>query len=601
MVASDCYATLGIKATATDDEIRKAYRKKALQYHPDKNSSSTAEEIFKEINKAYETLGDADKRRAYDLQQQTTNIKFTSSSSSSQHRRYEPSFHTSSQSHFTSTNNNNSSRFRCHDPFFNLHQRHAYFTSKMHSPNFSFFDTNFGSSDDDETDSDHFDPILSTFHSSQRHFRRKTRSKWHHNRPFESDPFSMFEMLTRSIFDQFLKDDFFWHRSSARLHNASQQPQQRTTTTTTTTTPSTNRTRIPVNHVTPTSKHRYEMKRTSMSSSHFNSKDSDDEDIDEHFIYQEAKPTTTTTNDHHFRRHAYDNKTTPTTTTTNKQKFEACQYCFHQITPIENLLKHEAICRHRPDQEKVYTTKCSYCQENIRLNEYLDHEEICKQNRLNRQPTENKRYYNPLSKCLYDENQPSSKSSFGGLSSDNDKLRTCHRCHKIFPVLSDLFNHTCDDENDLVLSKSTAPSTKSDNKSTNDHTTSLLDKISSSSTKSFKLSRHPPTFNKSPISSSHIHRLINPPPTSSSLLSTTISSAIPKQTHGASIHISIVDELNRPNRSSLENEHIPMFKRPLYQPDLTTSNHKQQQPPKHSSSTYVYLRNPSSSPIRVNS
>ncbi|CAF4355216.1 unnamed protein product, partial [Rotaria sordida] len=67
MVASDCYAILGVKSTATEEEIKKAYRKKALQYHPDKNSSTTAEEIFKQINKAYETLSDTDKRRTYDL------------------------------------------------------------------------------------------------------------------------------------------------------------------------------------------------------------------------------------------------------------------------------------------------------------------------------------------------------------------------------------------------------------------------------------------------------------------------------------------------------------------------------------------------------
>ncbi|CAF4891165.1 unnamed protein product, partial [Rotaria magnacalcarata] len=81
-------------------EIKKAYRKKALQYHPDKNSSKTAEEIFKQINKAYETLSDADKRRTYDLQQQTTNTK----SSSSHHHKNDSSFHSSNQPYFTSAN-----------------------------------------------------------------------------------------------------------------------------------------------------------------------------------------------------------------------------------------------------------------------------------------------------------------------------------------------------------------------------------------------------------------------------------------------------------------------------------------------------------------
>jgi hypothetical protein len=128
---------------------------------------------------------------------------------------------------------------------------------------------------------------------------------------------------------------------------------------------------------------------------------------------------------------------------------------------------------------------------------------------------------------------------------------------RIFPVLSDLFNHLCDDEIDLL-------SSKFDNKTTNNTNTSLLDQISLTSPKSFKLNLHS-TFNKSPISStSNIRKLISP-------LSSTI------------------DQTNS-HLSSLESEHIPLFKRPLFQ-----SNNQQQ----HSSSAYINLRNPSS--IHVNS
>jgi curved DNA-binding protein CbpA len=392
MVASDCYAILGVQSTATEDEIRKAYRKKALQYHPDKNSSSTAEEIFKQINKAYETLSDADKRRAYDLQQQQTANTKSSSSSSSQHYKHEPSF----QSHFTSTNN---PRFRFHDPFFNIHQRHAYFTSKFHSPDLSFFDTPFGSSDDDETDYDHFDPIpSSSFHSSQRRFRRKHRSKLnHHHWPFDHDPFMMFDMLTRSVFDQFLNDDLFWHHSTARLRSASQQ-QHRTTSTT--------RTKIPVNHVTPSSKSRNDMKRTT-SSTRFNSKDSDEENVDEHFVFQQSKPSSLN-NHHRFRRRTMDNNNSST-----RQKLETCQYCFYPLTSMENLLRHESTCRHRPDQEQTYTTKCSFCHQNIRLCDYLDHEELCKQFEMKRQGSEKKYSYTPMSKSHISDNQSHPKSSSG--------------------------------------------------------------------------------------------------------------------------------------------------------------------------------------------
>ena len=63
----DCYEVLGVARTATDDEIKKAYRKLALTYHPDRNrGDAEAEEKFKEINLAYEVLGDPEKRASFD-------------------------------------------------------------------------------------------------------------------------------------------------------------------------------------------------------------------------------------------------------------------------------------------------------------------------------------------------------------------------------------------------------------------------------------------------------------------------------------------------------------------------------------------------------
>lgn len=62
----DFYKVLGVSPESNEDEIKKAYRKLALKFHPDKNSDTDAEDKFKEIAEAYEILTDPQKRSIYD-------------------------------------------------------------------------------------------------------------------------------------------------------------------------------------------------------------------------------------------------------------------------------------------------------------------------------------------------------------------------------------------------------------------------------------------------------------------------------------------------------------------------------------------------------
>lgn len=65
-MGKDYYQTLGLARGASDEEIKRAYRRQALRYHPDKNKEPGAEEKFKEIAEAYDVLSDPRKREIFD-------------------------------------------------------------------------------------------------------------------------------------------------------------------------------------------------------------------------------------------------------------------------------------------------------------------------------------------------------------------------------------------------------------------------------------------------------------------------------------------------------------------------------------------------------
>ena len=62
----DYYETLGINRNANEEEVRKAFRKKAMEFHPDRNKEPGADAKFKEVNEAYQILSDPNRRAKYD-------------------------------------------------------------------------------------------------------------------------------------------------------------------------------------------------------------------------------------------------------------------------------------------------------------------------------------------------------------------------------------------------------------------------------------------------------------------------------------------------------------------------------------------------------
>ncbi len=65
-MAQDPYKILGVSRSASEDEVKKAYKSKARQFHPDVNKDANVEDKFKEVDSAFEVLGNPEKRKMYD-------------------------------------------------------------------------------------------------------------------------------------------------------------------------------------------------------------------------------------------------------------------------------------------------------------------------------------------------------------------------------------------------------------------------------------------------------------------------------------------------------------------------------------------------------
>ena len=135
MKYQDYYEVLGVKKDATEDEIKKAYRKLAKKYHPDLHpDDEKAHEKFSEINEAYEVLSDKDKRKKYDM--------FGNNYNFSQGQNFDPSqYGFSDFSNYSYTSSGNSGGG--FSDFFNLIFGNRDFSNKGFGERFSGFGNTF--------------------------------------------------------------------------------------------------------------------------------------------------------------------------------------------------------------------------------------------------------------------------------------------------------------------------------------------------------------------------------------------------------------------------------------------------------------------------
>jgi len=203
----DYYKILGISKTATEREIKKAFRKLAVKYHPDKNKSPDAEKLFREIAEAHEVLSDEKKRRIYD-QHGEAGLKDEAGFDSSSFDFNFNDFFKDFGGFGDFFNNNDDDHFG--DSFFGNHfefhnQKHGHHNGRHQE-------------------------FHQKFHQGHHEFRRNSEHNGHHNNNLHDheNEFGHFNLHDFGGFGD--EASFFQHTQDDRVHEHQQQQRCRTVT-----------------------------------------------------------------------------------------------------------------------------------------------------------------------------------------------------------------------------------------------------------------------------------------------------------------------------------------------------------------------------------
>ena len=240
----DYYHILGVAKDTDDAEIKKSYYKLAKKFHPDKNKDPNAEEKFKEISKAYETLSDATKRRIYDLQNnfESTTTSYTKTTYAPKSANY--TFFTETDDTDANTSSGNTSykwyQFSSNDRKNASSKSGEYSSSKpgyaKNNPNSSdrtknfyeeykkYFDSSFYAYDSDESDVNMDDLHSDWKNTKAKNSNQRSAYNSNGNRPKWNKNWATEDLPKNKANSSFSEDSFYFNENSSTNNTNNSDP-----------------------------------------------------------------------------------------------------------------------------------------------------------------------------------------------------------------------------------------------------------------------------------------------------------------------------------------------------------------------------------------